>query len=436
MDDVDKGIEIGRFLLSYVIIKDKINLRFCDKTMNMNIDDDIQERLRFGFHSTRDTLSDLPRREDENLLECHQWWICPNDAENEHDQLKDIDISRWFHHWIFLCSFVLSFPTWLISLSFVCLSIERGLSCLHLSQLGDGNIDWTREEVQRVTLSTIVLHLRFFVSLQLRITSLLQNCNSFSFSFSSFFTWVMSKGKLSFDVQRINRRWNFVFPGRKIQEKLWFTVSINRIHPRTLIFHLFGLFPLLCSKDLNEQRGETTNVTFSQLDSLLNPYFPRLTVWEISSIVEIDWNESIIARRIEDESRSSIAINPSIDSSILGLIKLNFFFLLVQIWVATKTIDLFQQLSCRWSFYWLRTEPSNLSSSVERIDSFRQQYSVSSGDRFHSSQLSFICFSFSIIRMFRRIVKRCARGDSLQMISLQFELIYLYRHGIFHSMLL
>ena len=205
--------------------------------------------------------------------------------------------------------------------------------------------------------------------------------------------------------------------------------------------------------------SEPTNVIVSQLDSLLNPWFHRLSVWEISSIVEIDWNDSIIARRIEDESRSSTTINPSIDSSILGLIRLNLFhsFLLstrADLSGEKKLLICSNNGSSPWSksclfadlYMFLFFNHSDVQDNCEKIrtrrfspDDLLELLIPRDPIYFHFLDVLVECHSnqsesqsIGMVSFSNDLVS----ADVEWSISLQFELIYLYRHGIFHSMLL
>ena len=132
---------------------------------------DVQRRSGLPFRSHCDTISDLPRKEDEDLLECRQWWICPQDqdrcrtgqcverswtddwewdcadASDEHGLLYSItrDTLEQASEYNFTNrSFFVPPSCPSESSSFLCLSsraIQQGFSCFNLSQLGDGRID-------------------------------------------------------------------------------------------------------------------------------------------------------------------------------------------------------------------------------------------------------------------------------------------------------
>ena len=131
---------------------------------------DLQKRSRLPFRSHCDTFNDLPSREDENRLECQQWWICPDDQkrcqtgqcveegwtdDHEWDCSDASDEHRWLNwltRWALHGASEYDFTnrsfyvpsTCTQSHPFLCLSslpIQQGFSCFNLSQIGDGNID-------------------------------------------------------------------------------------------------------------------------------------------------------------------------------------------------------------------------------------------------------------------------------------------------------
>ena len=131
---------------------------------------DIQQRSHIPFRFYCDTFEDLQTREDENLLECQRWWICPEDrfrcstgqcvgqiwlndfewdcpdASDEHkmlDDLAQIVLQRASDYNFTDRSFFIP-STCPQSSPFLCLSsraTQQGFQCFNLSQIGDGNID-------------------------------------------------------------------------------------------------------------------------------------------------------------------------------------------------------------------------------------------------------------------------------------------------------
>ena len=131
---------------------------------------EIQQRPGLPFRSYCDTFSDLPGREDETLLECKQWWTCPEDqlrcqsgqcfkqswiddtewdcpgAEDEHSRLnwiteETLQQASWYN--FRNRSFIVP-STCSQTHPILCLSsnaTRQGFSCFNLSQIGDGNID-------------------------------------------------------------------------------------------------------------------------------------------------------------------------------------------------------------------------------------------------------------------------------------------------------
>ena len=143
---------------------------------------DLQRRSQIPFRFHCDTFSDLPRGEDEDPLECQQWWICPDDlprcrtgqclapdwiddaewdcqdASDEYDDLSEI--TEWtlkgaLEYDFTNRSFLVPSSCENHSHPFVCLSsraTEQGFSCFNLSQIGDGTIDCAGGQDERNTL--------------------------------------------------------------------------------------------------------------------------------------------------------------------------------------------------------------------------------------------------------------------------------------------
>ena len=139
----------------------------------------VEPRIRFRSHC--DSFWDVQSKEDEDLLLCEQFWICPEDqhrcstgqcieknwlsdlqwdcanAEDEHHLLNSITLLRLekasTHDFTNRSYFIpRSCPQ---SRPFLCLSANatrEGFSCFNLSQLGDGRIDCAGGIDERMTL--------------------------------------------------------------------------------------------------------------------------------------------------------------------------------------------------------------------------------------------------------------------------------------------
>ena len=142
----------------------------------------LEERSRLPFRFHCDTFLDLPWGEDENRLECKQWWICPTDQQRcgtgqclgqrwvddlEWDCPDASDEHFWLNRSTKLVlnqasvhnfrnqSFFVPSSCKNRSHSFLCLSslaIQQGFSCFTLIQIGDGNIDCAGAQDERNTL--------------------------------------------------------------------------------------------------------------------------------------------------------------------------------------------------------------------------------------------------------------------------------------------
>ena len=142
---------------------------------------DIQQRSHIPFRFYCDTFEDLQTRDDENLLKCQRWWICPEDrfrcstgqcvkhnwiGDNEWDCLDASDEHDFFnlltertldaasdYNFTNQSFFVPSSCNQ--SHPFLCLSInatQQGFQCFNLTQIGDGNIDCAGGMDERNTL--------------------------------------------------------------------------------------------------------------------------------------------------------------------------------------------------------------------------------------------------------------------------------------------
>ena len=146
--------------------------QYVDQSWASNLMDNSEIRSEYGipFRSYCDTFWNLESKNDENLRECRQSWICSQnqiqcgtgqcistewvddsewdcaDASDEYDRLKSL--VQWrlnssaFHNFTNQSYFVPSTCTQ--SHPFLCLSsraIQPGFSCFNLSQIGDGHID-------------------------------------------------------------------------------------------------------------------------------------------------------------------------------------------------------------------------------------------------------------------------------------------------------
>ena len=159
---------------------------------------DIQKKSRLTFRFHCDTFEDLPLREDENLIECQQWWICHKDEQrcqtgqcfeeswiddNDWDCADASDAHGRLHlttertlHGASACNFTnRSFfvpSSCNESHPFLCLSsraTQQGFSCFNLSQIGDGNIDCAgaqgeRNNLQHCSQSSSILGPNFLCS--------------------------------------------------------------------------------------------------------------------------------------------------------------------------------------------------------------------------------------------------------------------------------
>ena len=144
---------------------------------------EMQSEDRISFRSYCDTFWDLQSGEDENLLECEQWWICPEgrrrcgngqcsqqlwsndgqwdcaDASDEIPSLRRITVAvlrAASRHDFTNQSYFVPSSCSNQSRPFLCLSVNatsRGFSCFNLSQIGDGQIDCLGGQDERNTLS-------------------------------------------------------------------------------------------------------------------------------------------------------------------------------------------------------------------------------------------------------------------------------------------
>ena len=144
--------------------------RYIDQSSKSVNGNEALTKIKLPFRSFCDTFEDLERREDENLLECEQQWLCPEDQwQCQTGQCID---NNWFEDWEWDCPdasdehgkfnsttqkvlqgasqhnftnrsyFIPSACSQ--SHPFLCLSAnatQQGLSCFNLSQISDGHID-------------------------------------------------------------------------------------------------------------------------------------------------------------------------------------------------------------------------------------------------------------------------------------------------------
>ena len=156
--------------------------QYIEQSSKSTMKKNVQERSELPFRSHCDTFSDLPGREDENLRECEQWWICPHDqhrcptgqcleqswindlewdcpdASDEHTSLISITgemLGRALEYDFANRSFFVPSSCPEQPHSYLCLSsnaTEQGFACFNLSQIGDGNIDCAGGQDERNTL--------------------------------------------------------------------------------------------------------------------------------------------------------------------------------------------------------------------------------------------------------------------------------------------
>jgi hypothetical protein len=138
-------------------------------------------KRQIPFRSYCDTFENLQTREDENLVECRQWWVCPENQWTcqtgqciDHEWLLDeewdcadaSDTHRRLHfiaNWTLKRASAHNFTnrSYFIpdhcneSHPFLCLSsraTQQGFSCFNISQIGDGHIDCAGAIDERNTL--------------------------------------------------------------------------------------------------------------------------------------------------------------------------------------------------------------------------------------------------------------------------------------------
>ena len=148
------------------------------KSFNGN---EVPSKIEIPFRSYCDTFDDLEMREDENLLECDQQWVCSDD--HWRCQTGQCIDKNWFEDWEWDCPdasdehgkfnsttqkalqaasrYNFANRSYFIpstcpqSHPFLCLSANatrQGFSCFNLSQIGDGHIDCAGAQDERNTL--------------------------------------------------------------------------------------------------------------------------------------------------------------------------------------------------------------------------------------------------------------------------------------------